>query len=477
MAFTPCKTRFAPSPTGFLHLGNARVALFCALLARHTQGIFLLRIEDTDQGRSEHQYTEALQEDLLWMGLGWQEGPVVGGAQGPYLQSQRGEIYHRYFSQLEQDGLAYPCFCSEQELAITRKVQLAAGRAPRYPGTCAALTKEQIETRLAQGLKATLRFRVPRGETVEFEDLARGQQRFVSDDIGDFIIRRADGTPAFFFGNALDDALMGVTHVLRGEDHLSNTPRQIVLLRALSLRIPEYGHLSLILGSDGTPLSKRHGSHSVRELRDAGYFPAALNNYLARLGHSYDNNNFMTLPELAAEFHIGKIGRSPARFDESQLHYWQQQAIAHAHSHELWEWMGPAVHELVSTVQRDEFIAAIRTNVFLPEHALLWARILYSDPLEWMLGARQVIAQAGKLFFERALTALEHQPNDFKSLADEIKQSLGVSGKALYQPLRAALTGELDGPEMARLLPLLGEGRARKRLEAALNHCVSQSEK
>ncbi|MBI3345559.1 MAG: glutamate--tRNA ligase [Gammaproteobacteria bacterium] len=477
MAFTPCKTRFAPSPTGFLHLGNARVALFCALLARHTQGIFLLRIEDTDQGRSEHQYTEALQEDLLWMGLGWQEGPVVEGAQGPYLQSERGEIYHRYFSQLEQDGLAYPCFCSEQELAITRKVQLAAGRAPRYPGTCAALTKDQIETRLAQGLKATLRFRVPRGETVEFEDLVRGPQRFASDDIGDFIIRRADGTPAFFFGNALDDALMGVTHVLRGEDHLSNTPRQIVLLRSLSLRIPEYGHLSLILGSDGTPLSKRHGSHSARELRDAGYFPAALNNYLARLGHSYDNNNFMTLSELAAEFHIGKIGRSPARFDESQLHYWQQQAIAHAHTHELWEWMGPAVHKLVSTAQRDEFIAAIRTNVFLPEHALLWARILYSDPLEWMLGARQVIAEAGTDFFEQALTALQEHPTDFKSLAGKIKQALKINGKALYQPLRAALTGELDGPEMARLLPLLGEERARKRLEAALNYCVSEAEK
>jgi glutamyl-tRNA synthetase len=185
----------------------------------------------------------------------------------------------------------------------------------------------------------------------------------------------------------------------------------------------------------------------------------------------------MTLPELAAEFHIGKIGRSPARFDESQLHYWQQQAIAHAHSHELWEWMGPAVHELVSTVQRDEFIAVIRTNVFLPEHALLWARILFSDPLEWMLGARQVIAEAGAGFFEQALTALEEHPTDFKALAGKIKQALKINGKALYQPLRAALTGELDGPEMARLLPLLGEGRARKRLEAALNHCVSQSEK
>lgn len=471
------KTRFAPSPTGFLHLGNARVALFCALLARHTQGIFLLRIEDTDQGRSEHRYTEALQEDLLWMGLGWQEGPAVEGAQGPYLQSQRGEIYHRYFSQLEQGGLAYPCFCSEQELAITRKVQLAAGQAPRYPGTCAALTQDQIATRLAQGLKPTLRFRVPRGATIGFEDLVRGPQHFTSDDIGDFIIRRADGTPAFFFGNALDDALMGVTHVLRGEDHLSNTPRQILLLGALSLRIPDYGHLSLILGSDGAPLSKRHGSHSVRELRDAGYFPAALNNYLARLGHSYDNNNFMTLSELAAEFHIGKIGRSPARFDESQLHYWQQQAIAHAHSHELWEWMGPAVHELVAAEQRDEFVAAIRTNVFLPDHALLWARILYSDPLEWMLVARQVIAEAGAGFFEQALAALQEHPADFKALAGKIKQALKINGKALYQPLRATLTGELDGPEMARLLPLLGEERARKRLEAALNHCVSQSEK
>lgn len=468
---TRVKTRFAPSPSGFLHIGNARIALFCALHARHAHGVFLLRIEDTDRERCEERYTEAVEEDLRWLGLDWQEGPRVGGAHAPYVQSGRMAIYREYFERLETDGLVYPCFCSAQELALSRKAQINAGQPPRYAGTCAALTPEQIRARLAQGELPTLRFRVPRGKPVEFDDLVRGPQRFASDDIGDFIIRRADGTAAFFFSNALDDALMGVTHVLRGEDHLANTPRQILLLHALRLPVPHYGHLSLIVGADGAPLSKRHGSRSVRELRDSGYFASAVVNYLARLGHHYEIDALLDLDALAAGFHTGKLGRAPVRFDPVQLQHWQQVAITHASADALWRWMGAQVHALVPEPQQQEFIDAVRPNIGLPPHALLWARIIYHDPLELSLTARGVIELTGKDFFEHALHALERQPRDFKALAQTLKAVTGANGKALYQPLRAALTGELDGPEMARLLPLLGAERACARLHAAAQLC------
>jgi len=236
------KTRFAPSPTGLLHLGNVRTALFNALLARRQKGRFLLRIEDTDRERSRPEYVAALLEDLRWLGLDWQEGPAVGGPHEPYAQSTREAIYSQYYRQLESTERVYPCFCTPAELALNppaelalnRKAQLAAGRPPRYPGTCARLSEVERQARLERGLQPTLRFRVPVGRTIEFSDLVRGPQRFASDDIGDFVIRRADGTPQFFFANAVDDALMEVTHVLRGEDHLANTPRQLLLLEAFS---------------------------------------------------------------------------------------------------------------------------------------------------------------------------------------------------------------------------------------------------
>ncbi len=462
------KTRFAPSPSGFLHIGNTRIALFCALLARHTGGIFLLRIEDTDRERCETRYIEAIEEDLHWLGLDWQEGPCAGGANGPYMQSERTAIYQEYFERLEIAARVYPCFCSAQELALSRKAQMQVGKPPRYAGTCAELAPELIRAKLAKGELPTLRFRVPRGEQVEFEDMVRGPQRFASDDIGDFIVRRADGTAAFFFSNAVDDALMQVTHVLRGEDHLTNTPRQILLLRALGLRIPQYGHLSLIVGADGTPLSKRHGSSSVRELRDAGYFATAVTNYLARLGHHYTIDGLLNLNALAAGFHVDKLGRAPVHFDSVQLRHWQQQAVAHVDADVLGCWMGAEVQALVPESQRQDFIEAVRPNIELPPDALLWARILYHDPLELSPAARAVIGQAGTRFFEHAVRALEQQPQDFKALAQMLKAATGANGKALYQPLRAALSGELDGPEMVRLLPLMGAERARNRLEAAL---------
>lgn len=261
------KTRFCPSPTGLMHMGNVRTALFNALLAKSANGCFLLRIEDTDRERSDARYTKALMEDLLWLGLGWQEGPDHHQGNGPYHQSERQSIYDDYYQRLETAGVAYPCFCSEEELALQRKIQRSSGRPPRYPGTCRELTDAQREEKFAQGLKPTLRFAVPENEMIAFDDLVRGHQKFDSNDLGDFIIRRADGTPPFLFCNAVDDALMGVTHALRGEDHLTNTPRQLMVLDALGLTGPTYGHIALIVGPDGSPLSKRHGSRSIEELR------------------------------------------------------------------------------------------------------------------------------------------------------------------------------------------------------------------
>ncbi len=465
---TTIKTRFAPSPTGFIHLGNARTTLFNALLARKENGVFLLRIEDTDKDRSREEFVHALQEDLWWLGLHWQEGPVCDGSNGPYKQSEREPVYQRYMAELEQKGLVYPCFCTDQELKIARKLQIAAGRPPRYSGKCAQLSQQQVEEKLAQGLKPTLRFRVADGNTVEFDDLVRGRQSFRTDDIGDFIIRRGDGSTAFFFSNAVDDALMGVTHVLRGEDHVTNTPRQLLLLQSLGLPAPRYGHISLIVGPDGAPLSKRHGSHSLRELREHGYFPVAINNYLARLGHTYEQDVFMDLAGLADNFDTTRLGKAPARYDARQLLHWQHQALAEASEDRVWEWMGPAVHELVPAEHIGDFIAAVRPNISFPDQALLWARVVYTDPLNLDDAAREAVAEAGSHFFRQALAAFERHQLDFKAFADDIKQETGIKGKALFAPLRAALTGELGGPEMTRLMPLLAPDRVRQRLEACI---------
>ena len=321
------RTRFCPSPTGLLHIGNVRAALFSNLFAKHANGIFLLRIEDTDAVRSDHQFTTILQSDLNWLGVKWQEGPEIGGPHAPYWQSQRRDIYDLYYKKLTQEGRAYACFCSDQELALNRKLQLSRGQAPRYPGTCRKLSPEEIENRLAQGEKPALRFKVPENAVIEFIDSVKGLQKFNSDDIGDFIIRRADGSSSFIFCNAIDDSLMEVTNVIRGEDHLANTPRQLMILQALAMRTPSYGHLSLILGDDGTPLSKRHGSFSLHDLREQGFLPKAILNYLARLSHTYDNNDLLTFEELAAHFHLDKLSKASARFDKNQLLHWQKEAV------------------------------------------------------------------------------------------------------------------------------------------------------
>lgn len=476
MTECPAKTRFAPSPTGEIHLGNLRTALFNALYARHENGVFLLRIENTDAERSKPEYEQALMHDMRWLGLDWQEGPEAGGDSGPYRQSERTSTYTHYYQVLEQAGACYPCFCSEAQLKLARKAQRSAGQAPRYPGTCANLSKNEVAARLESGLRPTLRFRVPAGEPVEFDDLVRGQQRFSSDEIGDFIIRRSDGTPSFFFTNAIDDALMQVTHVLRGEDHLTNTPRQLMILAALQLKAPHYGHLSLLVGDDGSPLSKRHGSQSVRELRESGYLPAAILNYLARLGHKYEQDDFLDEDGLAAGFGISRLGRAPARYDAAQLDYWQKEAVLSTPTDQLVEWYlqagGAGLPPGLPASRLPELVEVVRDNVVVPADIDAWIeRLSAAEPV---LGPeeREVLAGAGEGFYGEALAQLACEPEGFKPFATAVGKATGTKGRQLFMPLRIALTGVAHGPEMARVWNWLGRENCRRRLQAARDICV-----
>ena len=460
-------TRFAPSPTGELHLGNARTALFSWLFARHHNGRFILRIEDTDTERSKESYTRALMDDMRWMGLAWDAGPESfdgsPAADQEFRQSRRGAIYARHSAALDARGLTYPCYCTPLELDLSRKAQLAAGRPPRYAGTCRELSAEARVRKSAQGISPTTRFRVPTGKHVEFDDMVHGSQRFATDDIGDFILRRADGSAAFFFSNAIDDAEMGITHVLRGEDHLTNTPRQLLVLEALGLRGPTYGHLSLLVGADGSPLSKRHGATSVREFRERGYLPTSLLNHLFRLGHSSSENAVLPLESMARHFTVKHLGRAPARFEESQLNAWQREVAHHLPIEDSERWLAAETPGDIDAATRRAFIAAIRPNVLLPGDVAHWREVVFgpSPPLDADSLAR--VREAGPQFFHAAAQAAA-TGGSLEAIVAAVKAATGAKGQALWKPLRLALTGSPEGPELAPLLEAMPDSAIHDRL-------------
>ena len=464
MSASEVVTRFAPSPTGALHLGNARTALFNFLLARQAGGRFLLRIEDTDAGRSTDAYLAALVDDLRWLGLDWQEGPDVGGPASPYRQSERTALYADFQERLLVTGAAYPCYCTATELELSRKALLAAGRPPRYAGTCRDLTSAQRRDREARGLAATLRFRVGHGTAVAFDDFVHGPQRFATDDIGDFIVRRTDGSAAFFFCNAVDDALMGVTRVLRGADHLTNTPRQILILAALGLPAPEYGHVSLIVGDDGAPLSKRHGATALAEFRAAGYLPAALCTHLFRLGHSSSAQGLLDMDALARAFDIRHLGRAPGRFDRRQLDAWQKEAVHAMPDADFGAWADAALAMPLDPAARAAFFAAVRPNVTLPADLRTWAQVVFGGTPQLGDADEAVVRDAGKPFFDAAAAAALASDNDLAAITAAVREATGRKGPALFKPLRLALTGLDHGPELAPLLRAMPRAAARDRL-------------
>jgi nondiscriminating glutamyl-tRNA synthetase len=456
-------TRFAPSPTGELHLGNARTALFNELLARRVGGRFLLRIEDTDAQRSLEVHTQGLMADLRWLGIAWDAGPDREDTGGPYRQSERASIYAADFARLESSRSVYPCYCSALELEVSRRTQLASGKPPRYAGTCRELTPAERASRSARGLGATLRFRVPAGVRIDFVDFVHGVQSFASDAIGDFVVRRADGTAAFFFCNAVDDARMAVSHVLRGEDHLANTPRQLMILAALDLKAPLYGHVSLLVGADGAPLSKRHGATSVREFRERGFIAAAVTNHLFRLGHATPEHGFLTLDEMARAFDPTHLGRAPARYDEQQLRVWQKDAVQRMDGAQLRHWLAPILAANLEAVAVDALIDAVRPNIVLPEDALAWMEIIFGAPPELPAAEAEIVRSAGKGYFLAAAQAADERA-DLAAILTAVRAATGKTGAALYKPLRLALTGRSHGPELAPLLKAMPLGKARERL-------------
>jgi glutamyl-tRNA synthetase len=457
-----------------MHFGNVRTALFNVLWSRRLGGKFLLRIEDSDEARSQLSHEQLLFEDLQWLGLQWDEGVGSVGEQGPYRQSERSVIYDQYYQTMIAQKLVYPCFCTENQLNLARKLQLSQGHPPRYAGTCLHLTDQQIQEKRAQGLEPTLRFKVPLGQKIVFMDGIKGEQVFVSDDIGDFIIRRANHTASFMFCNAIDDALMGVTWVMRGEDHLANTPRQIMILESLQLRKPQYAHIPLIVGTDGTKLSKRNGSLSVRALRDLGYLPGAIVNYLARLGHHYPDlpdagtsEILDQLGSLAKQFDVAHISHSPARYDEGQLRHWQKLSVMGLSDDQIAHWLAKAL-EQVPQESYPLFLKLMRENIVFPQEALEWAERLFVG-FEMSAQIQAVLAQTDrivlKLLVEEACDWIGLHGVEFRGLIQQLKTVLGISGSALFMPLRAVLTGVLHGPQLADMLTLMGPMRVMARLK------------
>jgi glutamyl-tRNA synthetase len=463
----PFVTRFTPNPAGPLHLGNARTALLNFLAARHSGGRFILRVEDTDESRTADRLMGELFEDLHWLGLDWDEGPDVGGPHATYRQLQRRTIYERWLTQLDAASLTYPCFCTPSEINAARREQPKSGKPLRYAGTCRELREEERAERLVRGHPAAIRFRVPQGKALRFKDLVHGEQLFSSDDIGDFILRRADGSTALFFSNAIDDALMEVSLVLRGEDHLNNTPRQLLILQALGLPIPCYAHVALLRGGDGAPLSTRRGAQTVRELRRRGYLPQALRNYLVRLGHTYSTEGWLEVAQMRADFDVRRLGRVAARFDEAQLHHWQREAVAHLCPIGLRVWLADELPAEVSLEARDKFCAAIRHDIEFPADAKPWVDIVFRSLRERSPEAQAAIRNAGEQFFVTAGRVLKESSAEFKLAAQQISELTDLEGQQLHMPLRAAITGQTHGPELGPLLPLIPAEEVALRLASA----------
>lgn len=459
-------TRFAPSPTGRLHAGNLRTALFNWCLARGAGGRFLLRAEDTDASREGAGDLEQQLADLAWFGLDWDAGPDREGTGGPFRQSARGEIYREYLGQLAESGYAYTCYRTEEELRQRRAELRRRGLPPRYDREWAALPQAEVARRRQAGQLPAIRFTAPTAGEIAWDDLVRGPRALPASEISDFVLARSGGMPGFLFANALDDALMGVTHVLRGEDHLVNTARQLAILQALGLPAPHYGHMPLLADPEGVKLSKRSGATSAGEFRAAGVLPLALANTLARLGHPWEDSGLLSMAELAAGFDPAQLTSSAQRFDPAQLGHWQRLALDALDEAALAHWAGADAVADVPAAHRAAFLAAVRHNVESPAEVAEWARILFGaaglEPPPGTGGPPEL--------FAAALAAFDAGATDHKALAGAVKEATGRAGKSVFKPLRLALTGRPEGPELGALLAVMPREIIRARLAQHAQH-------
>ncbi|MGV3487042.1 MAG: glutamate--tRNA ligase [Tuberibacillus sp.] len=479
------RTRYAPSPTGHLHIGGARTALFNYLYARHLGGKFIIRIEDTDVKRNVEGGEENQLDYLKWLGLEWDESVDVGGEYGPYRQTDRLDIYNHYLKELMEKGLAYKCYCTEEELQTEREEQLARGEAPKYSGRCRNLTAEQREQFEAEGRKPSIRFLVPQGKVYSFDDIVRGQISFESDGIGDFVIVKNNGIPTYNFAVVIDDYLMKITHVLRGEEHISNTPKQLMLFEAFGWEAPDFGHMTLIIGENRKKLSKRDESiiQFIEQYEDLGYLPEALLNFIALLGWSpKGEEELFSRDELIDIFDPDRLSKSPAVFDPVKLAWMNNQYIKKASL------------ETVINITLPHLIKAGKLPENLSEERRKWAEeliALYQEQLQY--GAE--IVELTELFFKddiayneegmeilkgeqvpEVLSVLrqnlesieEWLPENIQPQIKATQKATGQKGKLLFMPIRVAVTGSTHGPELPKSIALLGKDVVLKRLESAV---------
>jgi len=484
------RVRFAPSPSGDLHVGNIRTALYDWAYARHTGGTFVFRIEDTDRTRVTDEYIHAAIESMRWLGLDWDEGPDVGGPHGPYLQSQRMDVYARWAQRFLDEGQAYHCYCTPEELEERRDQQRAAGRAPGYDGRCRTISAEQRRAYEAEGRKPVIRFRMPEGRTT-FVDLIRGEVTFEHEFVPDFVLVRADAYPLYTLAVAVDDVLMKITHVVRGEDLMSSTPRQLAVYRAMGVtdeELPHFAHLPFVMGPDNQKLSKRHGAVTITWYRQHGFLPEAMCNYLALLGWSLgdgDREEF-TRAEMAEHFTLERVNKNPARFDVKKLEAINGDWIRRLAADDLTDRITPFLQTagLVADPPTEQDLRVVRCGAPLVQERMtrlteaveMLGFLLVDDrhfSVEPEAAARSLTVDSRPVL-DAALTALEKLPRwetgEIESaLRAALIDRLGLKPKHAFGPVRVAVTGRRVSPPLFESLELLGRDRAIRRLRAAVD--------
>ncbi|MEN6375083.1 MAG: glutamate--tRNA ligase [Smithella sp.] len=462
------RTRFAPSPTGFLHIGGARTALFNWLFARHNGGEFVLRIEDTDQIRSTDESTKAILDAMSWLGLTWDEGP--------HFQAQRVDLHREMVQKLLQEGKAYYCTCTPEELEAKRKEALATGKKPKYDGTCR-------DKNLKKTPGSVVRFRGAQTGITVVEDLIKGNITFNNDELDDLIIERGDGYPTYNFAVVIDDALMNITHVIRGDDHVNNTPRQILLYEALGFHVPKFAHVPMILGSDKTRLSKRHGATSVMAYKEMGYLPEALVNYLVRLSWAHGDQEIFSQQELIDLFTLEAVGKSPAVFNPDKLLWLNAHYIKEAAPERLSEEMKtiwPAHIRTGDAAFTQKVIADLQPRAKTLVEMAKMADFYFADQVQYEeQAAQKFLVSDITAYFQAMAAAIPAVQNFSKKGIEEFlmafTQEHDIKFKVIAQPLRVALTGKTVSPGIDEVMATLGKDRVEKRIKDAVNYIEARN--
>ena len=456
------RVRFAPSPTGALHIGGARTALFNWLFARHLKGTFILRIEDTDLERSTKEFEQSIIEGMKWLGMDWDEGP--------YYQTQRMDLYKQHVKKLLDEGKAYPCTCTPEELDIKRQKAMEAGAKPKYDGTCR-------EKPAHPERPAVIRFRAPLEGTTKFHDICRGTIEFNNAELDDLIIARSDGSPTYNFTVVVDDVTMNITHVIRGDDHINNTPRQVQLYEAMGYPVPEFAHLPMIYGPDKKKLSKRHGATSVIEYEKMGYLPDAVVNYLARLGWAHGDQEIFTRDELIDKFDLSVVGGSPSVFDMEKLNWVNSQHLTKLTDKQVAEMIKPFIGELGLEIKDMAYaaraISALRVRGDTLKKIADLSTFYFREEIELEQKAVAKWLTADGMAMLKELRTILSSLNDFneQSLAkifDDMAAATGLKMTEIAQPVRVAMTGGTASPGIYEVMSILGKECVLKRLDAAI---------